>query len=370
MSDELLKYQIGITLIPGIGSINAKKLIAYTGGPEAVFREKKQHLLKIPGIGDVLADCIAKANVLPQAEKEIEFIKKYQIRYSYFLDADYPHRLKNCEDSPVIMFYKGVVDFNVPKILSVVGTRNATEYGRTCCEKFIEELCARNHEVLIVSGLAYGIDICAHRAALKNGLNTVAVLGHGLGTLYPAAHKPVAKEIITHGALVSDFVSHIMPDRNSFVRRNRIVAGMADATLVVESGIKGGALITADLASSYNRDVFAFPGRAGDSHSQGCNWLIKSNKAALVESVTDLEYQLGWEPRSKDETPRQASLFVEISEEEKALLNAFNAEKELPIDIICIRTDFPMSKVSALLLSMEFAGLVKSLPGKMYRKLV
>lgn len=367
MTDDHLKYKIGITLIPGIGSINAKKLVAYTGSVEAVFKEKKKDLIKIPGIGTQLVDNIINQNILTQAEKEVEFINKYNISYHFYLDDDYPARLKNCEDGPVMLYYKGETNFNQAKVLSIVGTRNATDYGKNWCNQFLDELKARNHQVLIVSGLAYGIDICAHRAALRNGFETVAVLGHGLATLYPSVHKATAREITKQGALVSDFVSDTPPDRNNFVKRNRIVAGIADATLVVESGIKGGALITADMAGSYNRDVFALPGRSTDTYSHGCNWLIKTNKAALIESIEDLEYALNWEPPGTKKQEIQTALFAEITEDEKRIVNILRESGELPIDLICMHADMPTSKISAMLLNLEFAGLVRSLPGKVYR---
>lgn len=367
MSDDLLHYKIGISLIPGIGSITAKKLIAYTGSIEGVFHEKKKNLLKIPGIGEALAESVVSQHVLSKAEKEVEFIQKYEISYYFYLDEDYPARLKNCEDGPIILYCKGKVNFNQGKVLSVVGTRNATDYGKECCNKLIDDLKARNHQVLITSGLAYGIDICAHRAALRNGYATAAVLGHGLATLYPAVHKATAKEITKQGALVSDFVSDTQPDKNTFVKRNRIVAGLADATLVIESGIKGGALITADLANSYNRDVFAFPGRTTDAYSKGCNWLIRSNKAAMVESVEDIEYLLGWDPPGTQKPAVQTELFVDIAPEDKLIVETLQEAGELPIDLICRRIDMPTSRVSAMLLNLEFAGIVRSLPGKVYR---
>lgn len=366
MDDPLLKYKIGISLIPGIGNINAKKLIAYTGSVEAVFLEKKAALLKIPGIGERLAEQIRNQQIIGQAEKEIAFIDKYNIGYSFYLDDDYPVRLKNCEDSPIVFFYKGQTDFNKAKVISVVGTRNVTDYGKDCCSELIRGLKQREHDVTIVSGLAYGVDIHAHRAALKNGLHTIAVLAHGLNTLYPSAHKATAKEICEHGALLTDFTSSILPERNTFVKRNRIIAGLSDATIVVESGIKGGALITADFANSYNRDVFAFPGRCSDGYSRGCNWLIKSNKAALVESPEDIEYLMGWENNQKH-VPQQAELFVELTDEEQMIADVLRESSELPVDIIAIRVDMPVSKVSAALLNLEFSGLITSLPGKIYR---
>ena len=367
MIDDLLKYKIGITLIPGIGSMNAKKLIAYTGSVEGVFKEKKKNLIKIPGIGELLAESIVNHKVLNQAEKEIEFINRYEISYHFYLDEDYPARLKNCEDGPIVLFYKGIINFNQAKVLSIVGTRNATDYGKAWCNRLTDDLKDRNHQLLIVSGLAYGVDICAHRAALRNGFETAAVLGHGLATIYPATHKATAKEITKQGALVTDFISDTQLDRNNFVKRNRIIAGLADATLVVESGIKGGALITADIANSYNRDVLALPGRSTDAYSKGCNWLIKTNKAALVETVEDLEYALGWDPPGIQKPAIQTELFAEISAEEKQIVETLRGSGELSIDLICIRLEMPMSKVSAMLLNLEFAGLVRSLPGKIYR---
>jgi DNA processing protein len=367
MDDDLLKYKIGIGLLPGIGSISAKKLIAYTGSVEAVFREKKTALLKIPGIGDQLADVVVHQNVLGKAEQEIEYIERNHIRYHFYLDEGYPVRLKNCEDGPVLLFYKGDVQFNELKVVSIVGTRSATDYGRQCCNDLVDHLKSRRHDVLVVSGLAYGIDICAHRAALRNGFDTAAVLGHGLGMVYPSVHKATAGEICKHGALVSEFISDAQPERNNFIRRNRLIAGLADVTIVVESALKGGALITADIAVSYNRDVLAFPGRNNDPYSQGCNWLIKTNKAALIERVEDLEYALGWNSPFNVPEPKQISMFVEVTEEERKIMNILQKDGQLPIDLLSIKAEMPGSKVSALLLNLEFAGLVRSMPGKIYR---
>jgi len=367
MPDDQLKYKIGISLIPGVGSVNAKKLIAYTGSLEGVFKEKKKNLLKIPGIGEYLAENIVNQQVLDVAEKEIEYISRHEIRHHFYLDEQYPARLKNCEDAPVVIFYKGDVDFNQMKVLSIVGTRNATDYGKECCNKLIDDLTARKHKVLIVSGLAYGVDICAHRAALKSGFDTVAVLAHGLATLYPSLHKATAKEICKHGALLTDFISSTLPERNNFVKRNRIIAGLADATLVIESGTKGGALITADIANSYNRDVLAFPGRINDPYSRGTNWLIKTNKAAMIENVEDLEYLLGWDCPSTAVESKQTQLFVELTPEEQKIADMLRERGELPIDLISLHVNLPGSKVSAMLLNLEFAGVVRSLPGKVYR---
>ena len=360
-----LKYKIGIGLIPGVGDIVAKKLISYCGGVEAVFKEKKAALMKIPNVGEMLAASVTGQDILKKAEKEVDFIFKHHINYSFYLDDDYPIRLKNCPDSPVIFFYKGDVDFEHPKIVSIVGTRQATSYGKDLCNKLVDDLCQCNHHPIVVSGLAYGIDVCAHKAALRNGLPTIAVLGHGLAQLYPAAHAATAREITGQGALLTEFLSNSGIDRNNFVRRNRLIAGLSDLTIVVESYIRGGALITADIANSYNRDVFACPGRLSDDSSAGCNWLIKTNKANLLQSVADIEYLMGWDNQQK--APMQRELFPEISPEEKAILQILKETGECSIDNLGIALQMPVSKISTLLLNLELSGLVHSLPGKVYK---
>jgi len=360
-----LKYKIGIGLIPGIGDILAKKLISYCGGVEAVFSEKKAALMKIPGVGETLANSIVHHDGLAKAEKETEFISKHHINCAFYLDDDYPSRLKNCPDSPVIFFYMGDVDFEHPKIVSIVGTRKATTYGKDICNKLVDELFQCNHKPIVVSGLAYGIDVCAHRAALRNGLPTVAVLGHGLKQLYPTAHTATAREIISNGALLTEFLSDTRIERNNFVRRNRLIAGLADLTVVVESDMRGGALITADIANSYYRDVFAFPGRLTDVFSSGCNWLIKTNKANLLQSVADIEYLMGWD--KQPQAPVQRELFPEISAEEERILCFLREKVECSIDDLCFSLQMPVSKASSLLLNLELAGVVHSLPGKVYK---
>ena len=367
MSQEILKYKIGLSLLPKIGNVTAKKLIAYTGSIEAVFREKRRNLKKIPGIGSALAEYIVKQNVLDIAESEINLMERNQVEAKFYLDREYPERLRHCNDAPVILYQKGDCDLNKNKVLSFVGTRNATPYGKQMCEKLIGDLRSRGHEVLIVSGLAYGIDICSHRGAMKNELETVAVLGHGLGNLYPASHKSTAMAITQKGCLISEFRFWEKPEPAFFVKRNRIVAGMADATIVIESGLKGGALITADIASSYNRDVFAVPGNVSNIYSEGCNRLIKSNKAALLESVEDLEYLLGWDIKDVKQESRQMQLFTNLSDEEQLIMEQLKKNGDMPFDHIYLESNLPVSKVSALLLNLELLGIVKSLPGKVYR---
>ena len=296
MSEVSLKHKIALGLIPRIGDINARKLVSHFGSVEAIFHEPYRNLLKIPGIGSGLAKYIGDRSYLELADKEAEYVTGHNIRTYFYLDNDYPYRLRQCDDSPVVFFFKGECNLDAAKILSVVGTRNATGRGRELCDKIIGGLAIGHPDLIIVSGLAYGIDIAAHKAAIANNLQTIGVLGHGFNTIYPSIHSSTAKAITEKGGLLSDFLSDALPERNNFLKRNRIIAGISDATLVVESGIKGGALITADIAASYNRDVFAVPGRPDDQWSAGCNSLIKSNKAGLAETSDDIEYFLDWKP--------------------------------------------------------------------------
>ncbi len=369
MDASKLKYKIALSLIPKVGHVTAKKLVAYVGDFEGVFKESKKSLLKIPDIGQTLANNIVHANVLPLAEKEIEFIEKNNIRVVFYLDEEYPERLKHCIDAPILLYTKGELSLNQRKVLSIVGTRKATDEGVSFCTSLVSALADRGHNPIIVSGLAYGIDATAHKAALDNNLATVAVLGHGLDIIYPASHKLLAKKIIDNGLLITDFPSKSKRDKNNFVKRNRIIAGLSDATIVVESGEKGGALVTADIANSYNRDVFAVPGRVTDTYSKGCNQLIKTNKAALLEKVEDIEYLLGWEPENKmNQKDIQRHLFVELNDEEKIIVDILKSNtKELPIDTICLKAQMPTSKVSPILLELEFKGILKTLPGKTYK---
>jgi DNA processing protein len=368
MNLDLLPYQIGIDMIPKIGSINAKRLIAYCGGVEAVFKQSKKALEKVPGIGPVLANEIAKQNILDRAKREVEFVEKHSINAHFYLDPDYPNRLRQCDDGPIVIFVKSKepIDFNQRKTISVVGTRSITEYGKAICEEIIENLVKNGHSPIIISGLAYGVDVCAHKSALKNSIPTIAVLGHGLDKMYPTVHRNVAKDIFSHGALVTDFPSLTPFDRNNFIKRNRIIAGLSDATLVIESAEQGGSLITADIAHSYNREVLAIPGPVNSKYSKGCNLLIKTNKAALVESAEDIEFQLGWESIKVSKEQSQLTLFPQLSPEETQILNVIKEHGQEVIDVICFKTKMPVSKVSSLLLNLEFAGLVKCRPGKVF----
>lgn len=367
MTDNLI-HKIAISLIPGIGSVTAKSLIAYTGSAEQVFKENEKALRDIPGIGSVLAKNIINSDVMTRAEKEIEFLRKNNINALFYLDNDYPQRLLGCADAPIILYVKGNPSLNSAKVISIVGTRHATEYGRTLVEQFISSLAERGYKILIVSGLAYGIDIHSHKMALRTGLPTVAVLGHGLDMVYPSQHTAIAREMTENqGGLISDFRSNSPIDRTNFLSRNRIIAGLSDATIVVESAKKGGALVTAEIANSYNRDVFAFPGKVGDPYSEGCHFLIKSNRANLIENVSDLEYVMNWSAVQSQPDATQPCLFYDYTPDEKLIIDLLRSDGPSPIDLICIKTALPMNKVSPLLLNLEFAGIVKGLPGKVFK---
>lgn len=362
MNDEL-KYQIGITLIDSIGDITAKKLIAYCGSVEAVFHENKKALLKIPQVGRSAAEAVIRQNVLLQAEKEVEFIRNRNIQPLFFLDRDYPERLKYCEDSPVMLYCRGKMDLNRKRVVSIIGTRSATSQGKKICEELVGQLIER--DVSIMSGLAYGIDITAHKAALRNNIETCAIVAHGHDRVYPRLHSSTLEHMYENGGLITEFVSGTNPDRENFPKRNRIIAGLADAVIVIESAKKGGSLITAEIANSYNRDVFAVPGRLSDKYSTGCNWLIKTNKAVLLESIKDLEYVMGWEEKGK-QAAVQKKLSLELKPEERVLVELLK-EQKLGIDLLCLKSQLSSGKVAATLTNLEFAGIVTSLPGKVFQ---
>jgi len=357
---------IAITCVPNIGDITAKKLIAYCGSAEAVFKEKGRALEKIPGVGTVFSKSVLSFSkeAFKRAETELEFIQKNKIVPLFYLNANYPKRLVHCEDGPVMLYTKGRLDFNMEKVISIVGTRKASDYGKDFCDQLIADLSP--HQPLVISGLAYGIDIQAHRAALKNNLSTAGVLAHGLDKLYPYQHRSTANKMLERGSLVSEFRSGTIPDRENFPKRNRIVAGISDLTIVIESNGRGGSLITANLANNYNRDVFALPGRISDEHSEGCNNLIKTNRAALIQSAKDIEYIMSWDTQSS-KPPSQTKLFVELNKEEQQIATLLKEVEKMTIDAISLNSKLSMSKTAASLLEMEFKGVVKSLPGKLYK---
>lgn len=362
--NEQLKYQIALTLVPGVGDVLGKKLVAYCGGAEAVFFEKKSLLEKIPGIGGKVVASILQQQVLARAEEEIVFIEKNGIQPFFYLDKTYPKRLQQCADGPIMLYYKGNTDLNNNRIIGIVGTRNATTYGKQLCEQIAEQFAEDN--VLVVSGLAYGIDSFAHRAALKVGLPTVGVLAHGLDRLYPAQNKSLSEKMLENGGLLTEFLMKTNPDRENFPRRNRIVAGMVDALIVVESASRGGALITAEIANSYHRDVFAVPGKVGDTYSEGCNYLIRTNRAHLMEKAEHLRYIMRWDDKPK---AIQMQIFRNFTEEETMIMNVFGNENICSVDDMIVKTDLTTTKIASILLSLEFDGILLALPGKRYQKL-
>ena len=361
-------YQIGLTMINGVGDILARQLLQTCGDAEAVFTETQHVLEKIPGFGSATAAAVKRPEVLLQAEKELAFIEKNQLTCYFLTDENYPTRLKECSDAPVLLYFKGGADLNASRIISIVGTRHATEYGRAMTDELVHTLSLSIPNLLIVSGLAYGIDVCAHRAALKANLPTVGVLAHGLDRIYPPSHRSVAVDMLDRGGLLTEFRSGTEPDKPNFVRRNRIVAGMADATVVIESAEKGGSLITADLAFSYGRDVYAFPGRVNDLHSKGCNALIRQNKAGLITSASDLISALCWDIKeTASSLPVQTELFFGEDERTAPVITVLRERGEMHIDQLAVALNLPVRELSSLLFELEMNGLIRTLPGNIYR---
>ena len=363
LNENEIIHAIGLTLLDGIGPVLSKKLIAFCGSAEAVFREKKQWLLKIPDIGPGRIEFLT-TDVLHQAEKEMQYIHRNNIDVHYFISATYPQRLKYCDDSPLLLYSRGKMDLNAARIIAVVGTRNPTENGKQNTLQLVHALSSKN--IMIVSGLAYGIDITVHRSCIQNNISTVGVLGHGLDRMYPFAHRSVAEKMLDDGGLLTEFASGTNPDRENFPKRNRIVAGMSDATIVMETSVKGGSMITAMLANDYNREVFAYPGRNTDEYSRGCNRLIRLNRAALVESAEDIIEMMCWQDDDKKTIAGQQSLFPELSEEEEKIFFLLKDKSEMEIDMIVIESGLSINKAAGVLLQLEFKNLIKCLPGKKY----
>jgi len=364
--ESKLFYQIALTQINGVGDIIARNLLDIVGDEEMIFKSGKKHLLSIEGISNKLVDEILNPAVLRKAEEELKFIEKNKINTFFFTDAGYPTRLKECIDAPILLYFKGNADLNSKRIISIVGTRKSTDYGNSFCENFMESISLNFPDALIISGLAYGIDIQAHRSALKWDLPTIGVLAHGLDRIYPSLHRRTAIEMLEHGGLITEFSSGTEPDRFNFVRRNRIVAGMADAVIVVESDIKGGSLITAEIANSYNKDVFALPGRITDTYSKGCNKLIGQNKAAMVLSADDFIQQMNWGNTNK-QLPRQQELFLDLTDEEQKVHNILSQAESVHVNLLSIEAGIAISQLFSTLLEMEMKGIIKPLPGGMYK---
>lgn len=360
-------HQIALTFLKSIGHGLGKVLVSHLGSAEAVFHTSAAKMLNMPGIGEKTVRELNFGEALQRAAEELKFIEKNNIKVLFYTDAGYPKRLKNCIDAPILLYSKGNANLNARKIVSIVGTRNATDYGRQLCADLVAEL-QQYDDVLIVSGLAHGIDVIAHKECIKNNVSTVGVFGHGLDRVYPVANKNTADKMLEHGGWLTEYPSGTIPGRENFPERNRIVAGMADATIVIEASIKGGALITAEIANSYNRDVFAFPGRLGDMYSEGCNFLIRNNKAALLTCVADLAYSLGWEKPDDARPVEQFMLPIDLTGDERTIYNVIQQHNApLAIDDLTLKINMPMSQLAMNLLNMEMQGFIKSLPGKMYR---
>ena len=366
MTDQRL-YQIGLTMVEGVGDAVARHLIEALGDAESIFRVRRSDLAKLPGVASRVVERLLDPEVLRRAERELRFVDDNHIQLFYYQDPSYPERLRQCPDAPVLFYFKGEADLSAAHVLSIVGTRHATAYGKELTDRLIEELAARVPDLLVVSGLAYGIDICAHRAAVRQGLATVGVLAHGLDRIYPAVHRSTAVEMLHKGGLLTDFPTGTNPDRPNFVRRNRIVAGLSEATLVVESATKGGSLITADLAVSYSRDVLAFPGRVGDPYSAGCNQLIRQNKAALISNAEELIETLSWDVQAKRRPlPQQTQLLFDEADEAARILRFLAEKQKAHLNEIAVAMAMPISQLSTILFELELQGKVKTLPGSVY----
>ncbi len=362
-STELLAL-LRLQKVPLIGDVNAKRLLERCGTAEQVFRERKEALQKIEGIGSVITSGLWDAIHLEEAEKEMAYLIKNDVEYTFFKDATYPKYLKHCIDAPILLFQRGNMDVSNKRIISIVGTRQITSYGMAFIEEFMASIAPL--DPVIVSGFAYGVDIAAQRAAMDNNLQTIGCLAHGLNQIYPKAHQKYVSKVEKNGGFFTEFWSTSNPDRENFLKRNRVIAGMSEATIVVESAERGGSLVTADIAHSYNRDVFAVPGRSTDKYSTGCNNLIKQQKAHVLTSAADLVYVLGWELTEKEEHTHQRELFVELNETEKSIYQYLQLNGKQLLDTVALECNLPIFKTSSTLLNMEMKGVIRPLPGKLF----
>jgi DNA processing protein len=366
LASDLL-YQLALVDVPNIGTVRAKILGLHFKSAEKVFKANLSTLESIEGIGSIPAHSIKSFTDFSKAEEEIKFIEKFKIRTLFITDKEYPQRLLNCYDSPTLLFYKGTADLNSKKIVSIVGTRTHTDYAKKITDKLIEDLSTQS--ILIISGMAYGVDAIAHKAAVKNNLPTIGVLAHGLDQIYPSDHSNLAKDMLKNGGgLLTEFRSQTKPDKHNFPTRNRIVAGISDATIVIESGVKGGSMVTAELANGYNKDVFAFPGKVTDNKSAGCNYLIKSNKAMLLTDAQELIEVMGWEEKSqKLKVKSQKEIFIELTKDEKIIIEILNEKEAVHIDEINLRSGLSSSAIAAAILNLELQNVVNGMPGKIYK---
>ncbi len=367
MTDEVF-YQIALTMINGVGGIISRQLLTAFGEAQNVFKEKPRMLERIPGVGSIIAQEIKRPEVLERAEREVKFIEQAGIQPMRITDEPYPTRLSECPDAPLLLYYKGHADLNAKHCISVVGTRHITHYGQEQTAQFIEELAELFPDTLIVSGLAYGVDVMAHRSALRQKMATVGVLAHGLDRIYPAIHRQTANEMLEKGGWLTDFPSNTEPERAHFLKRNHIIAGLSEATIVVESAVKGGSLVTAELAYSYNREVFAFPGRASDRYSVGCNQLIRKKKAEIITSAADLVDALGWNLPTHTPQYKQKELFEseDVDPNVRKVVDCLLNERELHINQLSKITQLSVQQLSNILFELEMDGRIRTLPGNMY----
>ena len=375
MNEQEIFYAMALTRISHFNFQQALELYRTVGSAQQIYEHRHE-------ISDVVGECSPKLiealknwdEPMKRAESELQYMREHGIRALTLNDDNYPQRLRECPDAPIVMYYKGNADLNQAKIISIVGTRQCTQYGQDLIRRFVSELRSYCPQVLVVSGLAYGVDICAHRQALQNGYPTIAVLAHGLDQIYPYRHHETASQMLTHGGLLTEFMTQTNADKPNFVRRNRIVAGMADACVVIESAAKGGGLITAEIAQSYDRSVFAFPGAVGMTYSEGCNNMIRDNRAALISNASDFVQAMGW----MDEVRRQQiyaegierNLFPDLSEEEMRIVSLLQQANDLQLNILSVKAGIPIGTLTALLFQLEMKGVVKPLAGGMYHLLL
>lgn len=367
MQENEIISLLALLKIDGVGDIVAKKLLNHCGSAQEIFSTKASTLTSIDGIGQVLIKNLKNKSVFAEAEKEYRFIQENNINTLFFKDENYPDKLKHCIDGPILLFTSGNINLNSQKIISIVGTREITSYGTEFCKKLIEDLAPLNP--IIVSGFAYGVDIVAHKTAMDFNLQTIGVVAHGLNQVYPKVHKKYVTKMEENGGFMTEFWSNSNPEKENFVKRNRIVAGMCEATIVIESAEKGGSLITANIANDYNRDVFAVPGRTSDKFSQGCNNLIKTQRANLLTSAADIMYILNWELESEAKDSKKAiqkQLFVTLESDEQKIYNYLQKTGKQLLDVIALECDFPVYKISSTLLNMELKGVIRPLPGKLF----
>ena len=374
MTEQEILYTMALTRVPNINLQNLHILLDEVGSATAVFEHRKDVLDILPQANKKLQDALALMEIqIPRAEEELKFAQENHIQCLCLKDDAYPIRMRECPDAPLLIYYKGSANLNARHVLAIVGTRQITEYGKDLCMHFVRDLSKMCPDVLIISGLAYGVDIHAQRAALDNGLNTVGVVAHGLDQIYPRAHQETARKMLGQGGLLTEFMSRTNPDKKNFVQRNRIVAGISDCAIIVESALKGGSLITAEIADSYHRDVFAFPGRVNDNCSKGCNELIRSNRAQLIGSAEDFIQSMGWESevKRKEQLGKgiQQQIFLDLSEDEQKIVNCLQKVDNKQINIISVETGISIGLLSSLLFNLEMKGVVKMMNGGMYRLL-